>query len=277
MGRTISTKKKTRTRKQLLKKKLSATTRLKWTRSNTISKKKCRKKIITVRPLKRRKKHKKIIIFKKRTTFSDTQEALGPQGIQGNQGTIGIQGAIGPQGTQGSPGTLGIQGAIGPQGIQGSAGALGIQGAIGPQGIQGIQGSPGTLGTQGPQGLQGPEGPEGPQGPQGPQGPAGTVIIPDINILPAAQRYFYTMASDTQTPVVIPANVFINDEGAFITVFPDNGQNSYSNLYINGVLQEGSAYSFDENALTIAINNQTIFSGTPIILEVVSFLFQIIP
>ncbi len=142
--------------------------------------------------------------------------------------------------------------------------------------LSGKKGPRGEQGTQGPTGAQGSQGPTGAQGTQGPTGPPGSVVLPNIIILPSAQRYFYNVLSDTQSLVTIPANEFTNDEGTFITAFPDMGQNSYSNLYINGILQVNSLYSFNENALTININNQTIFSGTPIILEIIQFFAQVI-
>ncbi|GGA00556.1 hypothetical protein GCM10008018_53580 [Paenibacillus marchantiophytorum] len=129
-------------------------------------------------------------------------------------------------------------------------------------------------GIQGPQGLLGLQGVQGPLGIQGPPGLPGPSIIPEIIIVPSAQRYFYTIISDTQSLVTIPANEFTNDEGRFISAFIEVGQNSYSNLYINGMLQEGSLYSLNTNALTISANNQTIFSGTPIILEIIQFFAQ---
>jgi hypothetical protein len=158
-----------------------------------------------------------------------------------------------PQGAQGSQGPQGMQG-YGTQGVQGAEGIQGHSGIQGPQGEQGIQGAPGL---------------------QGPPGPAGSVIIPDIIILPTAQRYFYITSSDTPSPVTIPADAFTNDEGTVNTVFSDIGQNSYSNLYINGILQEGSIYRLTENALNINSNNQTIFSGTSIIVEIITFSAKI--
>ncbi|MFC5649552.1 DUF4183 domain-containing protein [Paenibacillus solisilvae] len=123
-----------------------------------------------------------------------------------------------------------------------------------------------------PQGIPGPAGPQGIQGPPGPPGP---VFVPNIVILPIAQRYFYLATSDIQSLVTIPAQEFMNDEGTLITAFTTNGPNSYSNLYINGILQEGSLYDLNESALTIHVNNQTIFSGTPIILESIQFFARL--
>jgi hypothetical protein len=123
-----------------------------------------------------------------------------------------------------------------------------------------------------PQGIQGSPGIQGPSGLQGEQGPPGPVSA--ITIIPSVNRYYYIASSDFSDPVALPANEFTNDEGIFTTAFTGTGQNSYSNLYLNGILQEGSLYNLNEDALTINPNNQTIFSGTPIILETIQFFAQ---
>jgi hypothetical protein len=79
-------------------------------------------------------------------------------GDKGDAGNTGIQGPEGTQGIQGETGNTGIQGPEGTQGIQGETGNTGIQG---PEGTQGIQGETGNTGIQGPQGTQGDTGPEG--------------------------------------------------------------------------------------------------------------------
>ena len=113
----------------------------------------------------------------------------GQQGLQGIQGTLGIQG---DQGIQGIQGTLGIQGDTGTQGIQGDQGTQGIQGDFGPQGTQGIQGDQGIQGSQGAtggtgstgvQGLQGTDGPTGDTGVQGTTGPAASTPDEIDNII----------------------------------------------------------------------------------------------
>ncbi|SDO16404.1 protein of unknown function [Paenibacillus sp. yr247] len=124
---------------------------------------------------------------------------------------------------------------------------------------------------KGKKGERGKRGHRGHQGPPGPPGPPGPVIIP------TDQRYFYITTSDIQTPVAIPANQFTNDNGTLTTTFANLGQNSYSNLYINGILQEGSLYTLNVGTLTINLNSSTIYTGTPIILEIVAFSAQIIP
>jgi hypothetical protein len=116
---------------------------------------------------------------------------LGPQGVQGPQGTTGSQGPQGntgvdgakgpqgesglqgPQGEAGAQGNQGPQGEAGAQGNQGPQGETGVQGNQGPQGEAGAQGSQGPQGEAGAQGSQGPQGETGAQGNQGPQGEAG--------------------------------------------------------------------------------------------------------
>lgn len=120
---------------------------------------------------------------------------VGATGIQGIQGTTGIQGPLGIQGLRGRTGIQGpegIQGIRGHTGIQGPIGVTGagIQGTTGIQGVTGPYGGPkGDTGLQGDTGIAGPPGPPGPyggpigytglrghtgiQGPQGIQGPIG--------------------------------------------------------------------------------------------------------
>jgi len=94
----------------------------------------------------------------------------GEQGIQGEQGPIGLTGAQGEQGIQGEQGPIGLTGPQGEQGIQGEQGPIGLTGTQGDQGIQGEQGPIGLIGPQGDQGIQGEQGPIGLTGPQGDQG-----------------------------------------------------------------------------------------------------------
>lgn len=161
-----------------------------------------------------------------------------------------------------------IQGPPGPQGFRGSTGAAGSQGNEGAIGHQGIAG---VTGPVGPQGIQGPQGPQGPQGLQGQPG-----SISGIFIIPRAQRYFYFAASDIESPIVIQANQFFDDEGNLSSRFTGIGLNSYSNVYINGILQENSLYILTENTLTLIVNGDIIYSRTPIIIEIVQFVAQII-
>jgi hypothetical protein len=129
----------------------------------------------------------------------------------------------------------------------------------------GLQGPPGPQGEQGLPGLQGPPGPRGEQGPPG--------HLADVTIIPKVNRYFYIPSSDLvlSAPVTIPANLFTDDAGNLITVFPSLGTNSYNNLFINGILQEGNVYSVNPIALDFNPQGNIIYAGSPIIVDIMQF------
>lgn len=156
----------------------------------------------------------------------------------------------------------------GQQGYQGDPGAQGLAGGIGPGG------PPGADGLQGPQGPQGPEGPQGATGPQGVPGPG----IQDVIIVPEAARFFYVPGSDIvlTSSVTIPSAQFTDDNGAAASEFPKMGLANYSNLFINGMIQESSLYNISSTGLTISATRDTIYAGTPIALEIVQFSTRII-
>ena len=66
---------------------------------------------------------------------------------------------------------------IGPRGLQGEKGEMGLLGPRGLQGIKGDQGLPGPTGEKGDQGLPGPTGEKGDQGLPGPTGEKGDPIF----------------------------------------------------------------------------------------------------
>ncbi|MFC5648653.1 DUF4183 domain-containing protein [Paenibacillus solisilvae] len=142
------------------------------------------------------------------------------------------------------------------------------------QGVQpaDLRGEQGFTGPQGEQGLQGPPGPQGPQGTQGPPGP-----FPNVTIIPVVNRYIYILSSDLvlTSPAAFSANLFIDDAGNIISVFSGLGPNSFNNLFINGILQEGNVYSISPNTLTLNPQGSTIYSGTPITLETIQFIAQV--
>jgi hypothetical protein len=194
----------------------------------------------------------------------------GPPKPHGQLGPHGQQGLTGPQGEHGLPG---LQGLPGPQGEQGPAG---LQGPPGSQGLQGLPGLQGLTGPQGVRGLTGLQGPQGPQGPQGVQGPPG--LLPDVTIIPEVNRFYYIPSSDLilSALVAIPANLFTDDAGNAIAVFPSLGSNSYTNLFINGILQEGNVYSIVPIALNFTPQGNIIYAGSPIILEILQFFALIL-
>ncbi len=151
--------------------------------------------------------------------------------------------------------------------MPGPAGLQGAQGVLGPAGSQGI---PGTTGLRGPTGAQGITGSIGPQGVTGSTGPAPDIGF--IEIIPTAERYFYFAPDAIESSVTIRAEQFSADgvQEAFQQFYI--GPNSYTNLYINGMIQESTLYSLTPASLTIHLSEgESILSGTPIIVEIVQF------
>lgn len=100
--------------------------------------------------------------------------------------------------------------------------------------------------------------------------------ITEIIIKPNSQKYFYFAAANIESPIVIPASQFMEDGGSSTTEFTGIGLNSYLNVYINGLMQESSLYRLSADALTLNIEGDIIFAGTPIIVEIVQFFAQIV-
>lgn len=204
------------------------------------------------------------------------QGPAGPQGGLGQPGVPGAQGPAGPPGELGQPGVPGAQGPAGPQGEQGEPGVPGAQGPAGPQGEPGQPGVPGAQGPAGPQGEQGQPGVQGPTGPPGEQGPPGTIA--GLEIIPTANRYFYFPDTDLDlsASVIIPATSFTNDDGGSIIEFAGIGLNSFNNLYINGIVQQGNSYVVSAESLFFSSQDGVIFAGTPITIEIIIITTNII-
>ncbi|WP_213654245.1 DUF4183 domain-containing protein [Paenibacillus vini] len=176
-----------------------------------------------------------------------------------------MPGPVGPQGERGAPGPEGSQG---PQGLQGPQGERGERGLQGPEGTQGPQGEQGVSGPEGPQGPQGEQGIQGPRGPQGPPGSS------DITIVPRVYRYFYIPDTELAALTVVEASQFTNDVGEPVEAIEGLSLNSYSRLFVNGMLQESRLYSIDPSALTLRLGLDMILAGTPIIIENVELNVQ---
>ncbi|MEK4387352.1 DUF4183 domain-containing protein [Solibacillus sp. FSL W7-1464] len=103
--------------------------------------------------------------------------------------------------------------------------------------------------------------------------PPPPVIVPGGTIIPTINRYFYIVTEniDLSNGVILPANLFSDDNGNLVTEFEIFNPNGYVNLYINAVMQEGGIYTVTSASLTILPNNGTIFAGTPIIIESLGF------
>ncbi|GIO37555.1 hypothetical protein J41TS12_24160 [Paenibacillus antibioticophila] len=74
---------------------------------------------------------------------------------------------------------------------------------------------------------------------------------------------------------ILPAHRFTDDAGAAVTHFPEETSNSYNHLFINGMLQEGQLFSVDSQTLTLHLGNDTVWAGTPVILEHVALKLEV--
>ncbi|MDU2243058.1 MAG: DUF4183 domain-containing protein, partial [Paenibacillus sp.] len=128
----------------------------------------------------------------------------------------------------------------------------------------------GPAGPAGPQGEPGATGPAGPEGPQGPPGPP----VGEILVTSAVFRYFYAPPADLTGTVNIPADQFTDDEGNTPLAFDGTGAGSYTNIFINGMPQEGRLYTLEPEALTLELGQDMIGAGTPIIVENVRITAQ---
>jgi len=102
----------------------------------------------------------------------------------------------------------------------------------------------------------------------------------DIDTAPTVDRFFYILAApitgaDTLT---ITADEFLTDTGAVGATLPDlAADNSYFNVYINGVLQMDDLLAYTpggtgvgELSITVPADT-TIIADTPVVLEVTNF------
>ncbi|MGE7924186.1 DUF4183 domain-containing protein [Viridibacillus arvi] len=99
------------------------------------------------------------------------------------------------------------------------------------------------------------------------------MVIPEGTIIPTINRYFYIVTEDIDLTngKTIPANLVTDDNGNPVTEFQLFNPNGYVNLYINAVMQEGGAYKVTPESLIINPFIDTIFAGTPIIIESLGF------
>ena len=101
------------------------------------------------------------------------------------------------------------------------------------------------------------------------------------NVVPQDQRFFYVTTTETApgSTLTIDAADFFQDDGSAVTELPAlSADNSYYNVYVNGVLQMGGLSTYTPGATTVgslAINvpagGDPILADTPIVLEVVNY------
>ncbi|MGH0791201.1 DUF4183 domain-containing protein [Bacillus cereus] len=103
----------------------------------------------------------------------------------------------------------------------------------------------------------------------------------DTTIDPVDSRFFYVSIAPTTAgnTLTIDAASFFQDDGSAVTNLPDLAvNNSYFNVYINGVLQmedisvyTPGATSVGSLAITVPAGADPILIGTPIVLELIQF------
>lgn len=101
------------------------------------------------------------------------------------------------------------------------------------------------------------------------------------NVVPQDQRFFYVTTAETApgSTLTIDAASFFQDDGSAVTELPAlSANNSYYNVYVNGVLQMGGLSTYTPGATTVGsltINvpagGDPILTDTPIVLEVVNY------
>ncbi|MDF2855973.1 MAG: hypothetical protein K0Q87_1824 [Neobacillus sp.] len=101
-----------------------------------------------------------------------------------------------------------------------------------------------------------------------------------ITLSPSVTHFFYELEQSIpeETMVKIDVAKFLDDTGTAVESFPSlKLNNSYLNVYINGVVQmeDNFAYTAGENGignLLITVpEGSDIVKGTPIIIEVINF------
>lgn len=101
-----------------------------------------------------------------------------------------------------------------------------------------------------------------------------------ISTSPTVTRFFYELSEPIvgSSTLKIDTSLFIDDTGNSVSSLPQlNLNNSYFNVYINGVLQmdDNFAYTAGEegvgNLLISIPEGSELTVGTPIILEVINF------
>ncbi|WP_422657077.1 DUF4183 domain-containing protein [Paenibacillus sp. EC2-1] len=99
-----------------------------------------------------------------------------------------------------------------------------------------------------------------------------------IVIVPNIQRFFHETKTDISIdePLTISAHEFTDDQGRPVKFFSNIRSHSHTNLFINGMLQEGRIYKVSPHNLIIHSVGNQIIAGTPIIIEVLSFSARIV-
>lgn len=101
--------------------------------------------------------------------------------------------------------------------------------------------------------------------------PVATGGVISTSVTPEVTRYFATITADMIGAVstTMPAASFVDDADAAITAFPALTGTDYSNVYINGVLQQSSIGTL--TTAQLVLNTTEVPAGVPILVEISSF------
>lgn len=174
------------------------------------------------------------------TTFANNTNVaitFARSGDAGDKGATGDKGSTGEKGDTGAKGDTGTAGSKGDKGDTGSSGTDGTKGDKGDTGSQGAKGDTGTAGTKGDAGAKGDTGADGTKGDKGDLGTSGTKGDKgEAGALGAVE-----MTVDTFTG---------NGSNTDFTLSTTPTAEEYSVVNINGIIQQGSAYSVSGSTLT---------------------------
>lgn len=99
------------------------------------------------------------------------------------------------------------------------------------------------------------------------------------NVDPIVTRFFYVTTALISTSVTVNTTDFFQDDGSAATELPVLAtENSYYNVFMNGVLQMSDISTYTPGAtgvgslvITVPVGEDPILAGTPIVLEVINY------
>lgn len=97
----------------------------------------------------------------------------------------------------------------------------------------------------------------------------GGVVTTTVN--PVVSRFFAAITAGMigATDTTIPAASFVDDADDPVVALPALTADDYANVYVNGVLQQGSLSTLSTTDLVLATTEISV--GVPVLLEIASF------
>ncbi|GGE56626.1 hypothetical protein GCM10011391_39410 [Pullulanibacillus camelliae] len=103
----------------------------------------------------------------------------------------------------------------------------------------------------------------------------------ETTVTPENTRFFYVTSAQTDagSTLTVDAASFFADDGSAVTELPElAADNSYFNVYVNGVLQMNGLSTYTPGAtgvgslaFDVPADGEPILSGSPVVLEVVNY------